>query len=81
MTDCRFIRSEAGVTKAEFTLCWDREVTITHVVMKEQIAYSQRIEEFEIMSVTDYGFETVASGSVVGHKKRVNIVMAFIGVY
>jgi len=50
----------------------DKAETVTHVVIKEHIPMSQRIEQFEIaVRLADGAWKTVASGTTVGYQKIV----------
>lgn len=64
-----FYQPEAGETGAEILLKWEESVTIRHIVLKENIRMSQRVESFEVEALTEGGFRKVAEGTVIGYKR------------
>lgn len=73
----RWIQSSFGhnrVTSADnvtrtYTLNPDSEINC--VVVEEEIAHGQRIEEFDVMALSDGEWRRVARGTTVGHKRIV----------
>lgn len=57
--------------EAVMTVDWEKPVLIGHIVIKENIWLSQRVERFAIDAKTENGFQCVYSGTVIGHKKIV----------
>lgn len=53
----------------ELLVEWDHPVGVRHVVLKENVTMSQRVESFEIQTLTERGFETVFEGTVIGYKR------------
>ncbi len=51
---------------------WNKPVTVSHIVIKENIRLSQRIESFLIEAEIDGRFDKVYEGTVVGYKKIVH---------
>lgn len=64
-------RTEDGVRRAEITIAFPEAKRVSHVVLKENIRMSQRIEGFEIAAVEPESEEekVVYCGTVVGYKK------------
>ena len=92
-----YYKTEDGIRTAEIYIDFPEPVNVSHVVMKENIRLSQRIEAFEILDETE---KCLYKGSVVGYKKiaafeevktgslkirildsRVCPTLSFIGVY
>lgn len=73
-----FFKTEDGITKASIEAKWNESIEISHVVLKENIRYSQRIERFIIDVNTGVdgqeSWQTVFEGTVVGYKKIIRIV-------
>lgn len=65
----RFYQPKAGETGTEILLKWDRPVSIRHVVLKENIRMSQRVESFEVEALTKDGFQKISGGTVIGYKR------------
>jgi alpha-L-fucosidase len=68
-----FFKTKDGISSCEITLTWQQAVKISHLVLKENILMSQRIEKFEIQAEEEGTFHTVYEGTVVGYKKIVSI--------
>ncbi|HJC24511.1 MAG TPA: alpha-L-fucosidase [Candidatus Eisenbergiella merdavium] len=65
-----FFRTQDGVRTAQITLAFPEPARVSHVVLKENIRMSQRIEGFEITAVSENGEEQeVYRGTVVGYQK------------
>ena len=56
---------------AELTAVWPQEQCIRRVVLQEQLRLSQRVERFVIDALTDGAWQSVAKGTVIGHKRIV----------
>ncbi|RGE63630.1 hypothetical protein DWY69_26510 [Eisenbergiella massiliensis] len=93
----QFFKTEDGIRSADIKVSFPHPVSVSHVVLKENIRMSQRIEGFEIMD--DKG-HVLYQGSTVGYKKiavfprtavkelhihitdaRVCPTLAFLGIY
>jgi alpha-L-fucosidase len=68
-----YYKTEDGVTDTTIEISWNENQVIKHIVMKENIMCSQRIESFIIEAVQDGEYETVYEGTVVGYKKIVHL--------
>ena len=55
------------------TVSWNNVRPVDRVVMKEQLALSQRVERFTIEAHGPAGWGLAAQGTVVGHKRIVNL--------
>jgi len=58
-----------GDNAPTLTLRWAEKQKITHVVIKECIPYSQRIEKFVVEAKCCCGWREIAAGTTVGYKK------------
>nr|MCR5264362.1 alpha-fucosidase [Clostridiales bacterium] len=59
-----------GENEATLSFRFDKPQTVTHVVLKEHIPMSQRIEKFSVEAKdTDGKYIKIASGTTVGYKK------------
>lgn len=63
------LRTAEGVTSCDILLEWEEAVEIRRVVLKENLLFSQRIEEFEIQAWAHGAFQTVYRGTVVGYRR------------
>ena len=92
-----FYKTRDGVRTAEITISFSAPTVVSHVVLKENIHLSQRIEAFQIRTETG---SLLYEGAAVGYKKiakfpaaevtrlhiricdaRVCPTLSFIGVY
>lgn len=92
-----YFKTVDGTRDALITISFQKSVSFTHIVLKENIKRSQRIEKYQI---TDKNGKLLNEGSTVGHKKiikfspiqtsQINIhildarvcpTLSFIGVY
>lgn len=64
-----FYQPQAGETKAEILLKWNKPLTIRHIVLKENIRMSQRVECFEVEALTKEGYQKIYEGTVIGYKR------------
>jgi len=62
-----------GLTDAEtvITATWESSVCIENIVLKEDIHFSQRIENFVVEALMEGEFRQVYQGTVVGYKRIV----------
>ena len=44
-------------------------MSIRHVVLKENIRMSQRVESFEVEALMKDGFQKISGGTVIGYKR------------
>lgn len=58
---------------AEITIRWSAMQKIRHIVLKEQILLSQRIERFVIDAWSNGQWQTVAENTVVGYKRIISL--------
>lgn len=63
------LRTAEGITACDITLEWKEPVKVRRVVLKENLNYSQRIENFEIEVWQDGEFRSVYQGTVVGYQR------------
>ncbi len=56
-----------------FSIKWDEDKVIKHIVLKEYIKKSQRIESFSIYYEKDGNWNVLYEGTVVGYKKIVKV--------
>ncbi len=54
---------------AALTFTWADAKNISHIVMKENILFSQRVERYVVEAKTDGEYHEIAKGTVIGHKK------------
>lgn len=52
-------------------LIFESAISVTAITLRENLAFSQRVEEFEIYASKGKGFSKVYSGTVIGSKKIV----------
>ena len=64
-----FYQPEAGETRVEILLKWNEPVKIRHIVLKENIRMSQRIERFDVEILVEDGFRRIYEGTVIGYKR------------
>ena len=50
-------------------LVFESAVNIRAITLRENLAYSQRVEEFEIYASKGKGFNRIYTGTVIGSKK------------
>lgn len=61
------MKSGSGEGKKEITLCWEKPVKMSLIILKEDIRHSQRIERFRIVNGEDGA--VLYEGTTVGYKK------------
>ena len=66
-----YYRTEDGVTEAVIEAAWKEKQEIRHIVLKENIKCSQRVEAYTIEAYLDREYKTVYEGTVVGYKRIV----------
>ena len=66
-----YYKTEDGITDTIIELSWKENQIIKHIIMKENIMFSQRIESFIIEAVQDGEYKTIYKGTVVGYKRIV----------
>jgi alpha-L-fucosidase len=64
-----YYKTEDGITDSIIELSWKEKQVIQHLVMKENIMCSQRIEAFIIETVNGGKYKTIYKGTVVGYKR------------
>ena len=64
-----YFRTEDGITNCVIDITWNQNQDIRHIVLKENITCSQRIESFTIEAKLDGKFRTVYEGTVIGYKR------------
>jgi len=69
----QYFRTEDGVIATIIVAQWSEEQTISHIVLKENIMCSQRIENFTISVEIDEEYKTVYEGTVIGYKRIVKM--------
>lgn len=67
--DQNFYKSPDGEEQVTLTFEFETSHAVNHVVLRENLAYSQRIEAFEIIAETDSGHKKIYEGTVVGSRK------------
>lgn len=67
--DINFYKAPNGEERVTLTFEYETEQSINHVVLRENLALSQRIEEFEIIAETSLGLKKIYEGTVVGSRK------------
>lgn len=67
--DQSFYKAPDMQEQATLTFEFEESHLVNHVVLRENLAYSQRIEAFEIIAETDSGEQKVFEGTVVGSRK------------
>lgn len=68
-----YYRTEDGVTSSVIDIKWEEEQSISHIVLKENINCSQRIEKFTIEAEIKGVYHTIYEGSVVGYKRIISL--------
>lgn len=66
-----FYRTEDEVITSTIDICWNEKQIINHLVLKENIMCSQRIERYIVEMEQDGEYKTVYEGTVVGYKRIV----------
>lgn len=68
-----YYKTEDGITTSVIDICWEEMQVISHVVLKENIMCSQRIEKYSIAVEQEGEYTTVYEGTVVGYKRIVQL--------
>jgi alpha-L-fucosidase len=58
-----------GVTTGSIELTWKKDVPVGRVVLQEAIALGQRVEGWSVQVEGQDGWETIAQGTTIGHKR------------
>ncbi len=64
-----YYRTEDDVIDSVIELSWKKKQIIRHIVMKENILCSQRIEAFKVEASQNGEYRTIYKGTVVGYKR------------
>lgn len=64
-----YYKTEDGITETVIEAVWKEEQEIRHIVLKENIKCSQRIEAYRVEAVQEGNYRTVYEGTVIGYKK------------
>lgn len=73
LIDCYDTSYHAQNRTAELLFGWKESKNIGHIVIKENIKFSQRVENYVIEAKLDGQFKEIAKGTVIGHKKIVKL--------
>jgi alpha-L-fucosidase len=68
-----YFRTRDGECDCSITIRWKEEVEISHIVLKENILLSQRVERFLVQARFDGKLENIYEGTVIGYKKIINV--------
>jgi len=68
-----YYKTEDGIQSVNIDIIWKEEQLLGHVVLKENIKLSQRIEAFRLEVEMNGRYETIYSGTVVGYKRIVKL--------
>lgn len=68
-----FYSAKKGASTTTVTAKWNTPVKIGHIVLKENILRSQRVESFAVDVLKDGAFEEVYRGTVIGYKRIVSL--------
>ena len=67
-------RNEAGNRELTIQLQWKEKKTLSYLVLKEAIPYSQRVEKFSVWYVTTEGKkEKLTDATTIGYKKIIDL--------
>ena len=69
-----FYMTEDEMTVPVINITWKEKQIIRHIILKENILFSQRVEKFRIEAALDDCFQTVYEGTVIGYKRIVPLV-------
>lgn len=70
--DDSWFRNPDGQRELQITLLWEKERTLDYLVVQEAIAFSQRVEQFEVSFMDEGGsWKLFAEGTTVGYKRIV----------
>ena len=65
----KYYQAKRGTNETTILIRWDAPVNVGHIVLKENVWLSQRVEAFHIEAMRGGEFETVYDGTVIGHKR------------
>ena len=63
----------ADNSTGSITLKWDAPVNIGHIVLKENIMKSQRVEHFSVEALINGSFEKIYENTVIGYKRIIRL--------
>ncbi|MBN2222856.1 MAG: alpha-L-fucosidase, partial [Vallitaleaceae bacterium] len=72
-----YFKPDDGVNNVIIDVCWKEKQCIEHIVMKENIQLSQRIEQFSILAEMNGEYQPIYKGTVVGYKKIIKLNSLF----
>ena len=67
--DDAWYQGEKGSSAACILAKWSKPVSIGHIVLKENIRMSQRVERFRVSALMGGEFRIIYEGTVIGYKK------------
>lgn len=68
-----YFTTEDGITRAIIEISWKEEQVINHIILKENILCSQRIERFTIEAEQGGTYNNIYEGTIVGYKKIIKL--------
>lgn len=68
-----YFKTPDGHSAVTVTVNFAEEQSVTHIVLKENIKLSQRIESFEVDILSNGVYHTAYQGTVVGYKKIIKL--------
>lgn len=68
-----YFKTEDGLTSCIIDIVWKQKQTIDHIVMKENILMSQRIEHFIITAELMGEYQTLYEGTIIGYKRIIKL--------
>lgn len=68
-----WFQTRDGETACTIDIMWPDKQTIRHIVIKENILLSQRVEAFTVEAKTAEGMREISRGTVVGYKKIIPV--------
>lgn len=72
--DSTWFRNPDGQRELQITFRWEEECRLTYLVVQEAIAFSQRVEQFEVCILEEDGsWKPNASGTTIGYKRIVKL--------
>ncbi len=69
----QYFKTQDGVIATIIVAQWSEEQTINHIVLKENIMCSQRIEKFTISFDIEGEYKSIYEGTVIGYKRIVKV--------
>ena len=72
--DSTWFRNPDGQRELQITFRWEEERRLAYLVVQEAIAFSQRVEQFEVcMMEEDGSWKPFAAGTTIGYKRIVEL--------